>query len=123
MTTVLIVNDERDLTEVCRCVLEHRGYDVHTRWSADGLAHLVADLRPDVVVLDWFIGDTTADRVLPTVRRAMPGAAVLVMSASPERASTAKHLGASSFLGKPFDATQFVSAIKLLVEERRSRET
>ncbi len=82
MARVLIVNDEQDLADLCRLVLERRGFDVHTRMTSDGLPTLVEELRPDVIVLDWFVGDTTADRVLPALRRAMPSAAILVMSAS-----------------------------------------
>jgi DNA-binding NtrC family response regulator len=113
---VLIVNDEEDLAEVCRLVLERRGMDVHTRVSAGGLREVLLKLRPDLVVLDWIIGDTTADRVLPEVRATTPTAPVLVMSATPGLEATARSLGAASFLGKPFDAARFTREVDRLLE-------
>lgn len=58
-------------------------------------------------------------RLLPELRDVTDGTGILVISAGPNLESTARSLGATSFLGKPFDVSRFTAEVKRLVDGRR----
>lgn len=51
--TILLVDDNSDILEVIRVILENEGYDVATAGNgADALAQLRAGLVPQLIILD-----------------------------------------------------------------------
>jgi CheY-like chemotaxis protein len=51
--TILLVDDNSDILEVIRVLLEHKGYDVVTAGNgAEALAQLRARLAPQLIILD-----------------------------------------------------------------------
>ncbi len=68
--------------------------------------------RPDVVLLDWKMPGTSGADVLRAIRQdpSMRGVPVFVCSAtdSPTDIRTAHELGASGFLPKPADMSEYV---------------
>ena len=55
MTTVLVVDDDRKITDMLRRTLAYEGY--HVLVAADGHEAIAqaAARRPDLVVLDWLM--------------------------------------------------------------------
>jgi DNA-binding NarL/FixJ family response regulator len=88
---VLVVDDEPDLRRLLRWLLE-----IDERCSgiaeADDGASAVSEAKriaPNAVILDFMLGDATADEVLPELRAACPSARIVVYTAAPERAEAA----------------------------------
>lgn len=107
---VLVVDDEADLLEIVRDRLEVAGYRVLT--ARDGLEALerVRIARPDCIILDLKMPHLSGFDALPEIRRAAPGAHVIVLTGSPNRllAETCRARGADDFLLKPFDAGELL---------------
>lgn len=76
MPRILVVDDDRNITQMLRRTLAYEGYDVLT--AADGSEALIAtrDQRPDLVVLDW--GLPTLDG-LEVARRLHSGGATPIL--------------------------------------------
>lgn len=55
MKTILVVDDEFDLTSTLKAVLEDRGYHVHTCATGREALECVRSARPDLVLLDVMI--------------------------------------------------------------------
>ena len=69
MTTILVVDDDRKITDMLRRTLTYEGYRVVT--AADGeeaLARTQAE-RPDLVVLDWLMPRLDGIEVAKLVRK------------------------------------------------------
>jgi CheY-like chemotaxis protein len=56
---ILLVDDDRDLVEVLRIVLEGHGYNVLASYSAAEALAAVQSEKPDLVVLDVMMPDAT----------------------------------------------------------------
>lgn len=107
---VLLVDDEKDLQDVLRLVLEEEGYSVTTASSGPGaLAILRASVEPYVVLLDHYLPGMNGLAVVralyadPSTR----GHAVIYMStgSSGEMAATQAQLAEMGvqYVSKPFD--------------------
>jgi CheY-like chemotaxis protein len=60
MARILLVDDDRDLTESLKQVLRHQGYEVSVAHSGEeGLKKLLQD-RPDLIILDVMMETDTA---------------------------------------------------------------
>ncbi|GAB3776065.1 signal transduction histidine kinase/DNA-binding NarL/FixJ family response regulator [Nocardioides ginsengisegetis] len=78
---VVIVDDTADLRELLRLALTRGGFDVVAE-AGDGQEGIdvVRDLRPDVVLLDLAMPVMDGLEALPTMRRLLPTAKIIVLS-------------------------------------------
>ncbi len=60
MATILLVDDDVDLVEMCRAVLAHRGHEVLSAYSAKEARGILESRCPDIVVLDVMMESDTA---------------------------------------------------------------
>lgn len=109
---ILVVDDDIDIRESIRDVLEFEGFSVAT--AADGLeatAQLQAGLRPCAVILDLMMPRMTGEEVLRWMRKqaqeiaALP---VIVVSAMADGGPPGVH----SFLRKPLRLEALLSHVK-----------
>jgi excisionase family DNA binding protein len=67
---LLIADDDRELVADLRARFARSGQlDVHTALNGYDAGYMTARLRPDVLLIDYNLGDTTATEVLETIRR------------------------------------------------------
>ena len=115
-TTVLVIDDEPQILRALRINLSVRGYDVTT--AATGAAALcaTAERRPDVVVLDLGLPDTSGIDVLAGLRGWMT-APVIVLSAriDPAQKVEALDAGADDYVTKPFSMDEFLARLRAAV--------
>jgi excisionase family DNA binding protein len=105
---VLVADDDaavRRLVE--RCLRELGTLDVATAATGWEAGLRTAAWRPDVLLLDYRLGDTTGEEVAAGVRALDPAyrPAIVVMSAflQPEDVQRVLRRGADAFLAKPFE--------------------
>ena len=109
---ILVVEDDPLLRWSVTETLNDRGYRVsEARDASSALAALAAggrgdvDGRPDVVLLDLFLPDSSDLQLLAEMRAARPDTPVILMTAhgSPDVTSDARCLGAFAVIDKPFE--------------------
>lgn len=105
--TVLVVDDEALLRWSLAEVLRRSGHTVIEAASAAEALDAIGR-RPgaiDAVMLDYRLPDSVNLRLLAQIRRQLPRAPVVLMTAfsAPEVVQGALDLGAYRVLGKPFD--------------------
>ncbi len=83
MTTILLVEDERDLARVLTRELEAAGYQVRHAGDGPMAVESHARARPDLVILDWMLPGFDGLEVLRRVRQAAP-TPVLMLTARGE---------------------------------------
>lgn len=119
--SILIVDDECDIREALQFVFEGEGYSAVTEAATadDALAHLRANTRPHVVLLDFFIGPGSAETLLQAVQQdatlqrhqyiLMPGSHVTRFSEHAQRLVSDVCV---EIVYKPFDTTVLLDAVK-----------
>lgn len=126
-STVLIVDDEKNILRTLRLVLEGEGYEVHDANSqAAAEAILSKVLSIDTILLDVKLGDDNGLDLLERIKSHTagdgsaydPGVPVIMISghASIDDAVRATKLGAFDFMEKPLDRNRVVVTVRNALE-------
>ncbi len=116
MATILVCEDNPDICEMVVFILKGEGYTVAATPRGRDVAKLVAERRPDLLLLDLRIPDMDGYEVLSALRAsadpAVPPVLVLSAKTSPEDRALALSLGAREFLEKPFTLDGLTGAVR-----------
>jgi DNA-binding response OmpR family regulator len=125
MARVLVVDDDIDLVEACRLVLEDAGHTVEVITDASGAALFASHWRPDVVLLDWVLEGLTGGEVMRSLKGdpALAGLPVIVMSALEAGDLRARAALADDYLPKPFQAEALLTHVARAVTHTRAAST
>mgnify|MGYP000102726217 CR=1 FL=1 len=111
--TILIVEDDPEMRDLLRKVLEKEGYRVSV--SGDGHQALIAFDREtfDLVVTDMLMPCDGGLELLETVHRIHPSLPVIIVTAFGDwhSYSRALELGAAAFISKPLRMTELIAAV------------
>jgi two-component system response regulator AtoC len=115
---VLVVDDDAGVRESLRMVLKER-YEPQLTGSGEEALTALADLRPDVVLLDVLMPGLDGLEVLERVKAEDPRLPVIMLTATKtvKTAVTAMKLGAFDYVTKPFDVEEL-----LIIIERATRD-
>jgi two-component system, OmpR family, KDP operon response regulator KdpE len=116
---VLIIDDDRDLLNVCRVGLEALEYEVLTASNAHSGLSEAAIRAPDVIVLDLGLPDMEGIEVMKRIR-AWSAVPVVVLSAdgSEDRKVDALSDGADDYMTKPFGMRELNARLKVALRHR-----
>jgi two-component system response regulator MprA len=116
MATILVVDDDRKITDMLRRTLAYEGYQVLT--AADGREALdkAQVHRPDLVVLDWLMPGIDGLEVARRIRLA-DNTLILMLTArdAVEDRVTGLDTGADDYLVKPFTPAELLARIRALL--------
>ena len=121
--SILVVDDEPTVAEMLRDIFLSQGYAVDGA-SNGGDALMLASLsRPDAVILDIKLPDTTGADVLAKIRALDESIPVVMLSGSDDEdmARTLLKAGAIDYIRKPFKFDQLLRAVSLAVEVGKQR--
>lgn len=121
---VLVIDDEPDLLDSIRKVLERKKYEVSTALSGrEGLA-LVSTFSPDVVLVDLKMPDMDGLFVLKTLAEQERDLPVILMTAfaTVQTAVAAVRQGAFDYIAKPFSNDQLELVLQRALERQRLLE-
>jgi DNA-binding NtrC family response regulator len=101
---ILIVDDEKDLRDLLKSVVE-ADFTVTEADSGAALLKCFSQDAPDVVLLDLKLPDANGLDLLPQIKKTWPDTEVIVLTgeATFEAAVQATKRGAYHFINKPFD--------------------
>jgi len=110
MSTVLVVEDEREIRELLRRYLERAGHAVLSTGSGAEALRMVDESEPDLLVLDLGLPDLDGAEVLREVRQDGRRTPVLVLTARAgvDDRIRGLSLGADDYVTKPFSPTEVV---------------
>ena len=115
---VLLVDDDSEIVESMRTVLESRGYDILVaRDGNQGLMMAEKD-EPDLVVLDMMMPKRSGFLVLEKLRRSRPVPMKVIMITANEGSrhkAYAEMLGVDDYIRKPFAMDRLLASIDKLL--------
>jgi len=116
---ILVVEDERPIREMVVFGLRRAGFQV--REAADALAAraAVANNRPDLLIVDWMLPDTSGLELTRQLKRDRETSdlPIIMLTARSEEADKVAGLdgGADDYLTKPFSPRELVSRINAVL--------
>ena len=118
MTTVLIVDDDREMGRLMRTLFELEGHQVVVVASYGEVITALREVLPDVVVMDVRLqGEETIDLV-PRIRQDEQLCKIpLVMTSGMDRRRECMEAGANIFVMKPFLPDDLVTMVGKFIEE------
>ncbi len=111
---ILIIDDEKNIVESVKMVLEYEEYQVHTALSGlEGIA-LFKEINPDIILLDVKMPGIDGLSVLKELKKINPFSETIMMSGHSgiSEAVEASKLGAFDFLEKPVSRDKLVLTIR-----------
>jgi len=120
-STILVIDDEETMRDVCQQVLRKNGYHIET--SADGADGLrkVRQLSPDLVLVDLKMPGIAGMEVLEKIREIDSSIVCVVITgyATVESAVETMKCGAYDYLPKPFTPDELRIIAKRALERRK----
>lgn len=118
---ILVVDDDKDLRENIREILDDAGFAVTMAASGEEALDRLARQAFDVVLLDLIMPGMDGKEVLPLLKRQSPSVKVIMITAfaTIENAVSAMRKGADDYLTKPFKVDELLMAVRRCLEEAR----
>lgn len=121
MTTrrILVVEDEAPIREMIAFNLSRAGYEVVEAEDSSSARNRIADDRPDLVVIDWMLPDSSGLELTRALRREeinreLP---IIMLTARAEERDKVLGLdgGADDYITKPFAPRELIARINALL--------
>jgi len=114
--TILLVDDEKDILDIGKEMLEGFGYRVITAQSGEDAVEIVREMErcPDLVILDLNMPGMGGNRCLEILLEMNPGIKVIIASgyAANGKAKERVDSGAAGFIGKPYRLADMLRKIR-----------
>ena len=109
---ILLVDDEREICFLLHTMLERGGAQCRSAYSLAGAQEALATDQYDVVFLDINLPDGLGYSLIPTIRRMLPKARIIAISALDHEKDRAVERGADLFVSKPFNRSTILGALQ-----------
>ena len=111
MKKILVVEDDVDIHNLIKNVLEKERYDVISAYSGTEALLLIEKKDIDLILLDLMIPGLSGEEIIKKVKN-IP---IIVISAkiSSEDKVNALSIGANDYITKPFDTSELLARIKV----------
>ncbi|MGB8645697.1 MAG: response regulator transcription factor [Anaerolineae bacterium] len=116
MTTILLVDDEKNITELARLYLEQEGYQVRAVYDGESALAFFHASPPDLIVLDLMLPRVDGYEVCRRIR-ATSDAPIIMLTARDADVDkiVGLELGADDYLTKPFNPRELVARVKAIL--------
>ena len=118
---VLVVDDDAAVRQMLNDLLHAEGFVVLAIATGAGLAEVVRQRQPDVVLLDQVMRPVSGLEALQALRASGQDVPVIMLTAigRDDMVETALDTGADDYLTKPFSAPVLVARVRMAQRRRR----
>lgn len=119
--SILVVDDDPDIGNMLKMMLEFKGYAVTLLNRADDTESFLKNQPIDLAVLDMLIAGIKGTDVCAGIRRHkdFEHLPVLMISALPDARKACLDSGANEFISKPFEMSELLSKISSLLNVKQ----
>jgi two-component system OmpR family response regulator len=121
----LVVDDEPEMCDLLRKVLEKEGYRVSVAADGHQAVGTLPGSHPDLVITDLLMPKGGGLELLTEIRRDHPDLPVIIVTAFGDwhTYSRALELGAAAFISKPLKMAELVAAVHAALAQRGATST
>ena len=118
--TILVVDDEANIRELCSLYLEREGFGVISAADGESALAVAREQSPDLIVLDLMLPKKSGYEVTRELRAdagAIRDVPILMLTARSEDVDriVGLELGADDYLGKPFHPRELTARVKAIL--------
>ena len=113
MKKILVVDDEKPISDIIKFNLKKEGYDVYTAYDGEEALQKVEEINPDLILLDLMLPKIDGLEVAREVRKThnMPIIMVTAKDAEIDKV-LGLEMGADDYVTKPFSNRELVARVK-----------
>lgn len=118
MKKILIIDDDIHIGNMLEEILTKEGYDVSRAYSGTEALLILANIKPDLILLDLMLPGLSGEAILPKIKN-FP---VIIISAKAEIDNKVELLleGAVDYVTKPFNTRELLARISVQLRERNT---
>ncbi|MHB1710368.1 MAG: response regulator transcription factor [Acidimicrobiales bacterium] len=122
MPIALVVDDASDIRLVVAFALEKAGFEVYQESDGEAGLTTAAEVRPDVVLLDWMMPRMSGVEVCRALRANadFDASAVIMLTANAKESDVQQGFaaGADDYIVKPFSPRELVDRVQEVLSRR-----
>ena len=113
LASILVVDDDADISMMLKMMLEYKGYRVFTAARAEDILTIISQQKVRLIIMDMLLSgingtDICAQLKTEESKRHIP---ILMISAHPNAKELCMNAGANNFISKPFDINDLIQGI------------
>ncbi|MEQ1861503.1 MAG: sigma-54 dependent transcriptional regulator [Chthoniobacteraceae bacterium] len=118
--TIVVIDDDRTIQATLSAVLPRHGYDVRVGQNASQGRKKIAEVNPDLVLLDLGLPDADGLDVLRELKAERPNLPVIVLTAHDSLANAIESIkqGAFHFISKPYALEELLSLCSRALDQQ-----
>ena len=118
---VLVVDDEKPISDIVKFNLAKEGYDVYTAYDGEEALEKVAEVEPDLILLDLMLPKMDGLEVAREVRKTYDMPIIMVTAKDSEIDKVlGLEMGADDYVTKPFSNRELVARVKANLRSRKA---
>ncbi len=116
MKKILVIDDDELILEWLQQLLEPRGFSIATLQQNEGSLTIIELFKPDIILLDFYIGETTSFELAKTVKLtpATANIKIIFISVNGELRKSFREFFGDDFIEKPLEIPQLLQKIDRL---------
>jgi DNA-binding response OmpR family regulator len=117
---ILVVDDEQYILDMLKCTLEDEGYNVDIAADGNSALTLLAERKPDLVLLDIRMPDLNGYEALELIRQQSDVPVIMLTGVlEPTAVEQSIGLGADDYIRKPFHPRVLLARIQAKLRRAR----
>jgi CheY-like chemotaxis protein len=118
-STIMVVDDEKDMVNFVKTMLEEKGYGVQSANSGQEVFNLLGEQKPDLIILDVFMPQMDGLEVLVRLREnpATASIPVILLTTNQEYKDILEgyQKGTNYYIPKPFTKNQLLDGVNSIL--------
>jgi DNA-binding response OmpR family regulator len=123
VSSVLVIDNDVNITELLKATLEPKLFEVHTTHEGEDGVEAVRRLNPDVIVLDLYLPEKDGRRFCRDIRK-FSNIPILILSVqnNPDAIAEVLDEGADDYLIKPVPSGVLIAHLNNLIRRSRAEQ-
>lgn len=115
--TILVVDDEPDVRDSVKMILNANGYEVATAVDGDDCLQKVREIKPDLILLDIMMPGTPVDEVVKQIKDIKIAFMSVVRISDARRRGLCSQANIVDFFQKPFNVSDLINRVELILSD------
>ncbi|MFH2103138.1 MAG: response regulator [Chloroflexota bacterium] len=121
---ILCIEDEQEMIDLIRLILNRRGYEVHGAYGGKEGLDLIRTLKPDLILLDLMMPDMDGWEVYQQMKADETLREIPVIVVTAKAQSIDKVLGlhiakVDDYIAKPFSPQELLESVEKILEKKQ----
>lgn len=115
--TILVVDDEPDIRQSVKTILEVNGYKVVTAVDGNDCLQKLHEYNPDLILLDIMMPGTPVDDIVKQIKDTKIAFMSVVRISDARKRGLCTQENIVDFFQKPFNVTDLIDRVELILNE------